>query len=250
LAGLVEEEGVDDDETLKEMMEMEVPDGETLELRRRSGKKHSLGEGGVNSTLLSDGSSYPDLRLMLPFEEEDEDGEVVVPYLHVDGVSMVHQMRVLEAARSLLLDKTVVVVGIEHAPDLNVRELIAFFREVQYKTFFLGARQIARIDNLCEEVLDDVLDHPSVSPPEPSFVRRVLMKIGLISKDELRIAPKASVGALSSQKRETPPFFVAMPRGRKNREEMTIQHMYDLFGGYGGGGGQIKTANDRKAPGK
>jgi hypothetical protein len=43
---------------------------------------------------------------------------------------------------------------------------------------------------------------------------------------------------------------VAMPRGRKNREEMTIQHMYDLFGGYGGGGGQIKTANDRKAPGK
>lgn len=248
LAGLVEEEGVDDDETLKEMMEMEVPDGETLELRRRSGRKHSLGV--VNSTLLSDGSSYPDLRLMLPFEEEDEDGEVVVPYLHVDGVSMVHQMRVLEAARSLLLDKTVVVVGIEHAPDLNVRELIAFFREVQYKTFFLGARQIARIDNLCEEVLDDVLDHPSVSPPKPSFVRRVLMKIGLISKDELRIAPKASAGALSSQKRETPPFFVAMPRGRKNREEMTIQHMYDLFGGYGGGGGQIKTANDRKAPGK
>ena len=26
--------------------------------------------------------------------------------------------------------------------------------------------------------------------------------------------------------------------------------MYDLFGGYGGGGGQVKTANDRKAPGK
>lgn len=31
---------------------------------------------------------------------------------------------------------------------------------------------------------------------------------------------------------------------------MTIQHMYDLFGGFDGGGGQIKTANDRKAPGK
>ena len=52
------------------------------------------------------------------------------------------------------------------------------------------------------------------------------------------------------QMQKYPPFFVAMPRGRLNKEEMTIQHMYDLFGGYDGGGGQVQTANDRKAPGK
>ena len=44
-----------------------------------------------------------------------------------------------------------------------------------------------------------------------------------------------------------PAFFVALPKGRHSKEEMTIQHMYDLFGG---GGGQVATANDRKAPGK
>lgn len=248
LAGLVDEEGVDDDETLKEMMEMEVPDGETMDLRMRSAKRQLQ---SVNSTILSDGSTYPNLRAMLPFEEEDDEGEIVVPYLHVDGVSMAHQLRVLEAAKSLLLDKTVVVVGIEHSPDMNARDLIAFFKSVEYKTFFLGARQIARIDNLCEEVLDDVLDHPSVSPPDASPLRRLFMNLGLISKDELRIAPKTPAELVSSSKRrETPPFFVAMPRGRKSKEEMTIQHMYDLFGGYGGGGGQIATANDRKAPGK
>jgi hypothetical protein len=253
LAGLIDEEGVDDDETLKEMMEVEVPDGETLDLRRRSvkNKKGLSSSLSVNSTVLSDGTRYPDLRLMLPFEEEDEDGEIVVPYLHVDGVSMAHQMHVLEAARSLLQDKTIVVVGIEHSPGMDVRALIAFFREVNYKTFFLGSRQIARIDNLCDEVLDDVLEHPSVSPPQPSILRRLFIKAGLVSKDELRIAPKTPMEAVSlNKRRETPPFFVAMPRGRKNGEEMTIQHMYDLFGGYGGGGGQIKTANDRKAPGK
>jgi hypothetical protein len=42
-----------------------------------------------------------------------------------------------------------------------------------------------------------------------------------------------------------PAFFVALPKGRHSKEEMTIQHMYDLFGG-----GQVATANDRKAPGK
>ncbi|KAL7484884.1 hypothetical protein ACHAW6_010484 [Cyclotella cf. meneghiniana] len=248
VAGLVDEEGVDDDETLKEMMEMEVPDGETLDLRMRSAKKKV---GMVNSTILSDGTSYPNLRAMLPFEEEDEEGEIIVPYLHVDGISMTHQMHVLEAARSLLQDKTVVVVGVEHSSDMDVRKLIAFFKEVEYKTFFLGARQIARIDNLCDEVLDDVLEHPSVSPPDSSPLRRLFMNMGLISKDELRIVPDTPIAAATTTKRrQTPPFFVAMPRGRKSKEEMTIQHMYDLFGGYGGGGGQIATANDRKAPGK
>jgi hypothetical protein len=32
-------------------------------------------------------------------------------------------------------------------------------------------------------------------------------------------------------------------------EEMAIQHMYDLFSGEEGGG-QVKTANDRKTPPK
>lgn len=217
LAGLVDEEGVDDDEALNDMMtEMDVPDGETLELRRRSVKSRKRrNNGAVNSTASSDGSTYPDLRLMLPFEEEDEDGEIVVPYLHVDGVSMAHQMRVLESARSLLEDRTIVIVGIEHSPGMDVRALIAFFKEVQYKTFFLGARQVARIDNLCEEVLNDVLVHPAVSPPKPSILRRLFIHVGLVSGEELRIAPKSATDTVSiDKKRETPPFFVAMPRGR------------------------------------
>jgi len=173
----------------------------------------------------------------------------VVPYLHVDGSSMKNQMLVLESARSLLEENAVVAVGVEHSPDMDVRVLIEFFTQVRYKTFFLGARQVARIDNLCDEVLDDVLDHPSVSLPQGGFIRRFFIKLGLISKEELRISGDKD-SPEGPKRRETPPFFVAMPRGRRSKEEMTIQHMYDLFGGYGGGGGQIKTANDRKAPGK
>ena len=280
LAGLPEGEGVDDDDEVDYLEDnMDVPDKETLELRMRSGKKKNGNRRSYNSTvsLLPDGTKpYPNLRALLPFEEEDDgDGDIVVPYLHVDGISMVHQLNVLESARSLLEDRTIVVVGIEHSKDLDVRTLIAFFQEVKYKTFFLGARQIARIDNLCEEVLDDVLEHPYVSIPKGSWLRRFFIRLGLISKEELRMVvdnPKekqreiarelkmelarasGEVGSDSyeggAKRRETPPFFVAMPRGRRSKEEMTIQHMYDLFGGYGGGGGQIKTANDRKAPGK
>jgi hypothetical protein len=157
-------------------------------------------------------------------------------------------MQVLEAARSLLEDNRVVALGIEHSPDMDVRVLIQFFTQVRYKTFFLGARQIARIDNLCDEVLDDVLDHPSLKQ-NGSVIRRFFIRVGLISKEELRVSGDKKTPE-GPKRRETPPFFVAMPRGRRSKEEMTIQHMYDLFGGYGGGGGQIKTANDRKAPGK
>lgn len=247
LAGLAKiDEDMDDDE-IQEALEVDVPDKETLELRMRSGKNRRLG----NSTLLPDGTRpYPNLRALLPFEEEDEgDGDIVVPYLHVDGTSMKNQLLVLESARDLFEDKTIVVVGIEHSPDLDVKTLIEFFHSVRYKTFFLGARQVARIDNLCDEVLDDVLDHPSVKPPTKNWARRLFMNLGLIPKDELRISGTEE-SPEGPKQREAPPFFVAMPRGRRSKEEMTIQHMYDLFGGYGGGGGQIKTANDRKAPGK
>ena len=99
------------------------------------------------------------------------------------------------------------------------------------------------------KVLNDVLDHPSVSLPKGGWFRRLFIRLGLVSKEELRISGNKE-SPEGPKRRETPPFFVAMPRGRRNKEEMTIQHMYDLFGGYGGGGGQIKTANDRKAPGK
>ena len=240
----------DDDEVL-EAAELEVPDSETVELRLKSGRKLG-GRGWRNTTLLPDGTRpYPSLRAMLPFEDEDEgDGDIVVPYLHVDGTRMSDQMLVLESARSLLEDNVIVVVGIEHSPDLDPRALIDFFRQVKYKTFFLGARQVARIDNLCDEVLSDVLDHPSVKQPGGSVLRRLFIDLGLVSGDELRISGGGGASPEGARRRETPPFFVAMPRGRRNREEMTIQHMYDLFGGYGGGGGQIKTANDRKAPGK
>ena len=246
LAGLAKiDEDMDDDE-IQEALEIEVPDKETLELRMRTGKNRRLG----NTTLPDGTRPYPNLRALLPFEEEDEgDGDIVVPYLHVDGTSMKNQLLVLESARDLLEDKTIVVVGIEHSPDLDVKTLIEFFQSVRYKTFFLGARQIARIDNLCDEVLDDVLDHPSVKPPTKNWARRLFMHLGLIPKDELRISGSED-SPEGPKQREAPPFFVAMPRGRRNKEEMTIQHMYDLFGGYGGGGGQIKTANDRKAPGK
>mmetsp|Transcript_20948 Transcript_20948/g.45431 ORF Transcript_20948/g.45431 Transcript_20948/m.45431 type:complete len:712 (+) Transcript_20948:84-2219(+) len=240
-------EDMDDDEML-EGMEIDVPDRETLELRMRSGKNRRM--KNTNATLLPDGTRpYPNLRALLPFEEEDDgDGEIVVPYLHVDGMSMENQLLVLESARSLLEDSKVVAVGVEHSPDMDVRVLIKFFTDVRYKTFFLGARQVARIDNLCDEVLDDVLDHPSVGLPQGNLFRRFFIRLGLISKEELRISGDKEAPE-GPKRRETPPFFVAMPRGRRSKEEMTIQHMYDLFGGYGGGGGQIKTANDRKAPG-
>ncbi|KAL7549715.1 hypothetical protein ACHAWF_012975 [Thalassiosira exigua] len=139
IAGLADiGEDVDDDEVL-EGMEIDVPDRETLELRLQSGKR-----GKTNTTLLPDGTRpYPNLRALLPFEEEEDgDGEIVIPYLHVDGSSMANQMLVLESARSLLEDNVVVAVGIEHAPDMDVRVLIEFFTQVRYKTFFLGARQV------------------------------------------------------------------------------------------------------------
>lgn len=248
IAGLADiGEDMDDDEVL-EGMEIDVPDRETLEMRMRSGKNGRMKK--TNTTLPDGTRPYPNLRALLPYEEEDDgEGEIVVPYLHVDGSSMANQMIVLESARSLLEENTVVAVGVEHSPDMDVRELIKFFTQVRYKTFFLGARQVARIDNLCDEVLNDVLDHPSVSLPQGNWFRRFFIKLGLISKEELRISGDEE-SPEGPKRRETPPFFVAMPRGRRSKEEMTIQHMYDLFGGYGGGGGQIKTANDRKAPGK
>lgn len=156
---------------------------------------------------------------------DDDDEDAVIPYLHVDGVSMSVQMEILNKAMPLLKAKKVVVVSLEHSPDLNVHELIGFFRDLEYKTFMLGLRQLTRIDNLCPEILNNVLMHPSLATNSGW---------GLFGPD------------MSEAVSRMPPFFVAMPRGRHSKEEMSIQHMYDLFSG-AAGLSQVKTANDRVA---
>jgi hypothetical protein len=169
-------------------------------------------------------STTPSLpALLVP----DVDQPTLIPYFHVDGYWK-DQLQVLESVKPLLQDHTIVVIGMEHAPDLNILEMMEFYTKLEYKTFMLGLRQLTRIDNLCPEVLENVLAHPTISHHDGlSFFHHNNYDDELV----------------------TPPFFVAMPKGRHEMEEMTIQHMYDLFSGEGGGG-QVKTANDRKAPSK
>ena len=189
---------------------------------------------------------YPHFKKLLqPLMEEYDEIEHVVPYLHVDGENAKQQMHVLESARSLLMTNSIVTVGVEHAPNLDVWELIDFFKSVNYKTFMLGKRQTARIDHLCPEILQDILNHPHLKREKKTWIRSTLEYFKILKQK-----PPTDNMHLMPDHFQTPPFFVAMPRGRRSKEEMTIQHMYDLFGGLGGGGGQIATANDRKAPGK
>lgn len=178
---------------------------------------------------------YPKLSSFIQVASDGDvgDTELVIPYLHVDGVHMEDQLEILMSAVPLLKSKTIVSVGIEHSQDMNVLKLIKFFDSVEYKTFFLGSRQLARIDNLCPETLNDVLAHPFIDPVPPTWSSMLLNKLGLRQKE-----------AKSASGYKTPPFFVAFPRGRINREEMSIQHAYDLFGGIDGEK-NVKTANDR-----
>lgn len=147
---------------------------------------------------------------------------------------MEEQLAILESARPLLLASTIVAVGVENSPDLDPWALLEFFRSVNYKTFMLGKAQLWRIDSLCPEILEDVLLHPHLhnSTLQPSPLRALLHRWGLLRDDLAYLKDLGGGSAVSS-----PPFFVAMPRGRRSREEMTIHHMYDLFGGFGGGGG-------------
>jgi hypothetical protein len=168
----------------------------------------------------------PNMKKLI-FDEDDED-DSVIPYLHVDGTSMSNQMEILNKVMPLLQENLVVVVGLEHSPDMNVHQLIDFFHDLEYKTFMLGLRQLTRIDNLCPEILNNVLMHPSLA----SNKGWSLNPFG--DHEESDIVPMM------------PPFFVAMPRGRHSKEEMSIQHMYDLFSG-AAGLSQVKTANDRVA---
>lgn len=175
---------------------------------------------GRNVTLLD--SSLSDVLL-----NGEDSSDPTIAYFHVDGRTPSDQLDMLDKARSLLEDKSIAVVGMEHALGTNIHTVIEFFDSVQYKTFFLGLRQLTRIDNLCPEVLENVLEHPSVKLSDSSP-----WLFGHGRRREAHLSPA---------------FFVAMPKGRHNKEETTIQHMYDLFSGQGGGG-QVKTANDRKVP--
>ena len=168
----------------------------------------------------------PNMKILIFGGDDDED--TVIPYMHVDGMAMTNQMEILKKAMPLLQDKKVVVVGLEHSPDMHVHELIEFFRDREYKTFMLGLRQLTRIDNLCPEILNNVLMHPSLATNRGWGID---MFGSHNSSDTVPMMP---------------PFFVAMPRGRHSKEEMSIQHMYDLFSG-AAGLSQVKTANDRVA---
>jgi len=190
----------------------------------------------------NDGSSE---SLELPSETSVEKIEHVIPYFHVDGTSSARQFSILHSARPLLIDGTISVVGVENFGDMDVNDLIEFFHSVRYKTFLLGKRQVMRIDHLCKETLNDLMNHPFIAPKKPSIFRQVLQKVGIVSKDYYVDMEHPH----PDHQMVYPPFFVAFPLGRASFEEMTIQHMYDLFGG-AGGGGQVLTANDRKAPTK
>jgi len=210
---------------------------ETVEAFQKMHVRHGVKN---NSTALEDDKGYrlpyPDLSELIQLHkgQEDTTSEVVIPYLQVDGIRMADQFEILMSAVPLFKKKTIIAVGVEHSQDMDVLKLIKFFDSVEYKTFMLGSRQLARIDHLCPEVLYDVLRHPMIAEPanKHRWSKRILKKIGLH-----RESPRHG-------NHFSPPFFIAVPRGRLNREEMAIQHAYDLFGGFDGEK-EIKTANDR-----
>ena len=175
----------------------------------------------------------------------DTEVEPIIPYFHIDATSVTEQMGMLAKAQSLLENSLIAAVGLEHSDGLDVHAMLDFFNSVNYKTFMLGLRQLSRIDNLCPEVLDNIFDHPALHHSKYGSTTTTTTGWSLLS----RLYNKSPKRRQPQQQKRTPPFFVAMPKGRHSKEEMTIQHMYDLFSGQGGGG-QVKTANDRKAPGK
>mmetsp|Transcript_27957 Transcript_27957/g.40481 ORF Transcript_27957/g.40481 Transcript_27957/m.40481 type:complete len:210 (-) Transcript_27957:147-776(-) len=85
---------------------------------------------------------YPDFTKMIYPERDDEDKdeldnegenvqhEVVVPYLHIDGRLYEAQIEIINTAKPLLHQNKIVVVGVEHSPDLDVHDLIRGFNEV------------------------------------------------------------------------------------------------------------------------
>lgn len=198
--------------------------------------------------LSSGGTNYVSLKkLLAPHLERDETGETmsetqhVIPYFHVDGIDAVRQFDILASAKPLLLDNTIISIVVEHSPNMDMYKLMDFFNSVHYKTFFLGMRQIARIDHMCPEIMEQIINHPFITPDHsPSIMRKIWQFLGFVLPDQEKYVHPHKENELMY-----PPFFVAFPRGRVMQEEMTIQHMYDLFGGMSAGG-TIKTANDRE----
>ena len=184
----------------------------------------------------TDNLPYPDLSAFLGKSDENNQGrEEIISYMHVDGEQMEDQIEILGRAIPLFKSKSIISVGIEHSPDMDVKSLVKFFNSVGYKTFFLGSRQLARIDNLCPETLDDVLMHPIIDESKVRWSTRLLNMLNFNKDKEEMILANSY---------RTPPFYIALPRGRANEGEMAIQHAYDLFGGFDGEK-EIKTANDR-----
>jgi len=211
---------------------------------------------------------YPNLSAFLPPDDE----KAIIPFMLIDGLRFRDQMEVLEAAKQLFLENRVVGVALEYSPDLDEHLVVEWFNSVKYKTFMMAKRQIHRIDHLCPEIFEATFNHPYIRkyPDESSFARRKKHFLNSIrdtfhdtittishvfsSTEETRRAFAYKKKKRLQKKRKPdklqPAYFAALPRGRVMREEMTIQHCYDLFHGVSGGGGQIKTANDRKMPGK
>merc|ERR1711935_779359 len=102
----------------------------------------------------------------------------------------------------LFEDESIVVAGVEHSADMDVYKLIDHFNSVNYKTVFLGSRQIARIDNLCSEILDDITRHPSLKHKKLSMFWRVMKMFGISGGKDI----------IEEEEKKYPPFFVAMPR--------------------------------------
>mmetsp|Transcript_38233 Transcript_38233/g.43650 ORF Transcript_38233/g.43650 Transcript_38233/m.43650 type:complete len:547 (-) Transcript_38233:309-1949(-) len=210
---------------IQEELPEDIDDDEVPEVNRKRIPDKNLEETGFDDILWKVKDDEED------DEDEDEDGNKkkkdegpnIISYFHIDGESFDAQMDILEKARPLMETNAIASIGIEHSNDLDINKLIDFFLSVNFKTFMLGLRQMTRIDNVCPETLENILDHPT-------FTRHKMV-----------VFDEKNPGC--------PPFFVAFPKGRHSLEEMTIQTMYDLFSGEGGGG-QVKTANDRKAPGK
>ncbi len=87
---------------------------------------------------------YPDFRTLFPEEENNS----MVPFFHVDGERFEDQMDILETARPLFAQHMIGAVAVEHSPDLDIKSLIAWFDNMRYKTFFLGARQVGDVGRL------------------------------------------------------------------------------------------------------
>jgi hypothetical protein len=84
-------------------------------------------------------------------------------------------------------------------------------------------RQIQRVDHLCPEILEQVIGHPYIHPHKSNIFRKSLQFLKLIDADD----DAHMVHPHADNQFKFPPFFIAMPRGRISKEEMTIQQMYN-----------------------